>query len=76
MENNIKNKVIVITGASSGLGEETAKYLAEKGAIVVLGARRKDKLEQIVNDINAKGGTALYQVTDVTSKVQVRFCRI
>lgn len=72
MENNIKNKVIVITGASSGLGEETAKYLAEKGAIVVLGARREDKLEQIVNDINAKGGTALYQVTDVTSKVQVQ----
>lgn len=72
MENNIKNKVVVITGASSGLGEETAKYLAEKGAIVVLGARRADKLEEIVNDIKAKGGTALYQVTDVTSKVQVQ----
>lgn len=72
MENNIKNKVVVITGASSGLGEETAKYLAEKGAIVVLGARRADKLEEIVNDINAKGGTALYQVTDVTSKEQVQ----
>ncbi|WKL49659.1 SDR family oxidoreductase [Flavobacterium pectinovorum] len=72
MENNIKNKVIVITGASSGLGEETAKYLAEKGAIVVLGARREEKLEQIVNVINTKGGTAIYQVTDVTSKVQVQ----
>jgi len=72
MENNIKNKVIVITGASSGLGEETAKYLAEKGAIVVLGARRADKLEQIVADITSKGGTALYQVTDVTSKEQVQ----
>ncbi len=71
MENNIKNKVVVITGASSGLGEETAKYLAEKGAIVVLGARRENKLEQIVNDITSKGGTALYQITDVTSKEQV-----
>ena len=46
MENNIQNKVIVITGASSGLGEETAKYLAKKGARVVLGARRADKLAQ------------------------------
>ncbi|MEN2398680.1 SDR family oxidoreductase [Flavobacterium sp. MC2016-06] len=72
MENNIKNKVIVITGASSGLGEETAKYLAEKGAIVVLGARRSDKLEKIVNDITAKGGSAIYQQTDVTNKVQVQ----
>jgi len=72
MENNIKNKVIVITGASSGLGEETAKYLAEKGAIVVLGARRSDKLEQIVADIVSKGGKAIYQVTDVTRKEQVQ----
>ncbi|TRW27144.1 SDR family oxidoreductase [Flavobacterium zepuense] len=72
MENNIKNKIVVITGASSGLGEETAKHLAEKGAIVVLGARRSDKLEQIVNDITAKGGKALYQVTDVTQKEQVQ----
>ncbi|WP_192350059.1 SDR family oxidoreductase [Algoriphagus sp. Y33] len=72
MENNIKNKVIVITGASSGLGEETAKYLAEKEAIVVLGARRAGKLRKIVTDITSKGGTALYQVTDVTSKEQVQ----
>ena len=72
MENNIKNKVIVITGASSGLGEETAKHLAQKGAIVVLGARRSDKLEQIVSDITSKGGKAIYQVTDVTNKAQVQ----
>lgn len=71
MENNIQNKVVVITGASSGLGEETAKYLAIKGAIVVLGARRADKLEQIVAEINSKGGTATYQITDVTLKEQV-----
>ncbi|QNL48801.1 SDR family oxidoreductase [Olivibacter sp. SDN3] len=72
MENNIQNKVVVITGASSGLGEETAKYLAEKGARVVLGARRADKLEQIVAEITSKGGTAIYQVTDVTDKEQVQ----
>ena len=71
MENNIKNKVVVITGASSGLGEETAKYLAEKGAIVVLGARRTDKLEQVVKDITEKGGIAVYLETDVKVKVQV-----
>lgn len=72
MENNIENKVIVITGASSGLGEATTKYLAEKGAIVVLGARRKDQLEAIVNEITSKGGRAVYLVTDVTSKAQVQ----
>ncbi len=72
MENNIQNKVVVITGASSGLGEETAKYLAEKGARVVLGARRVDKLKQIVAEIASKGGTAIYQVTDVTDKEQVQ----
>lgn len=72
MENNIKDKVIVITGASSGLGEETAKHLAGKGAIVVLGARRSGKLKQIVTDITSKGGKALYQETNVTSKEQVQ----
>jgi NADP-dependent 3-hydroxy acid dehydrogenase YdfG len=68
MENNIKDKVVVITGASSGLGEATAKHLAEKGAKVVLGARRSDLLEKIVADISSKGGAAVYQQTDVTNK--------
>jgi len=72
MENNINDKVIVITGASSGLGEETAKHLAEKGAKVVLGARRTDKLEKVVASIAAKGGTAIFQETDVTQKAQVK----
>ena len=71
MENNIVNKVIVITGASSGLGEATAKYLAEKGAILVLGARREDKLQVIVEEIISAGGKAIYQTTDVTNKEQV-----
>lgn len=72
MENNIENKVIVITGASSGLGEATAKFLAAKGAKVVLGARREDNLKQISDDISAKGGRAVYLVTDVTNKAQVQ----
>jgi NADP-dependent 3-hydroxy acid dehydrogenase YdfG len=59
MSTNIEGKVVVITGASSGLGESTARYLAELGATVVLGARRKDRLDAIVKDITAKGGKAL-----------------
>lgn len=72
MENNIKNKIIVITGASSGIGEATSKYLAARGAIIVLGARREDKLKKVVDEINTNGGTAIYKVTDVTQKAQVK----
>jgi len=71
MGKNIENKVVVITGASSGLGEATAKYLAKKGAFLVLGARRKELLEKIVQEITSDGGTAIYQQTDVTIKEQV-----
>ncbi|PTQ73490.1 SDR family oxidoreductase [Celeribacter persicus] len=62
----IKDKVVIITGASSGIGEATAKEIAAKGAKVVLGARREDKLRQIANDIKAAGGEAVYQALDVT----------
>jgi NADP-dependent 3-hydroxy acid dehydrogenase YdfG len=55
----IKDKVVIITGASSGIGEATAKLLARKGAKVVLGARREDKLKQIVDDIERDGGQAV-----------------
>ena len=48
MSKNIEGKVVVITGASSGLGESTARHLADLGATVVLGARRKDRLDAIV----------------------------
>lgn len=62
----IKDKVVIITGASSGIGEATAKLLASKGAKVVLGARREDKLKQIVDEIGKDGGQAVYQKLEVT----------
>lgn len=62
----IKGKVVIITGASSGIGEATAKLLASKGAKVVLGARREDKLKRIVDEIKKNGGQAVYQELDVT----------
>lgn len=66
------SKVIVITGASSGIGEATAKLLAKNGAKLVLGARREAKLQQIVADIEAAGGTATYALTDVTDLASVQ----
>lgn len=62
----IKDKVIIITGASSGIGEATARLLANKGAKLVLGARREEKLKDLANSINENGGQAVYQGTDVT----------
>lgn len=62
----INDKVVIITGASSGIGEATAKLLASEGAKVVLGARRGEKLKQIVDEIKEDGGQAVYQELDVT----------
>lgn len=65
---SIQNKVVIITGASSGIGAATAKLLASKGAKVVLAARRKDRLQALVAEI---GENAIYQATDVTNRDQM-----
>lgn len=67
----IQNKVVIITGASSGLGEATAKRLAANGAKLMLAARREDRLKELVAAIAASGGTATYLVTDVVDRAQV-----
>lgn len=72
MTDNIKGKVIVITGASSGMGEATARDLAAKGAKVALGARRLDRLDGIVKDITEAGGEAVAVATDVTKRADVQ----
>jgi NADP-dependent 3-hydroxy acid dehydrogenase YdfG len=64
-------KVVVITGASSGIGEATARLLAKNGAKVVLGARRTERLEALVKDIHADGGIAEYLALDVTQRSQM-----
>ena len=72
MENNIKGKVVVITGASSGMGEAAAKHLATLEATVVLGARRADKIEKLAKDIQETDGKALAVTVDVTNLEQVK----
>ncbi|MBE8720827.1 SDR family oxidoreductase [Sphingobacterium pedocola] len=72
MENNIKDKVIIITGASSGMGEAAAKHLATLGATVVLGARRSDRIEKLAKDIQEAGGKALAVTADVTNLEQIK----
>ena len=71
MTENIKNKVVIITGASSGLGEATALLLAKYGAKVVLAARRKERLEKLASQITSQGGEALVVVADVAVQSDV-----
>lgn len=71
MDNNIKGKVVAITGASSGIGEATAIMLAAQGAKVVLGARRQERLEDLVSRINAAGGEAVCLVTDIKKRTDL-----
>jgi NADP-dependent 3-hydroxy acid dehydrogenase YdfG len=61
----IKDKVVAITGASSGIGEATALFLAERGAKLAIGARRSDRLEALADRIAKAGGEAVYAPTDV-----------
>lgn len=67
----LKDKVAIITGASSGIGEATARLLAKEGAKVVLAARRTDRLESLKNDIESNGGTAIAVKTDVVNRSEV-----
>ncbi len=71
MNLKIKNKVVVITGASSGIGKAIALLLAENGARVVLGGRRTKQLEEIVASIKERGGEAAYALTNVTSRTDM-----
>lgn len=69
---NVESKVIAITGASSGIGEATAKLLAQSGAKVVLGARRTERLEKLVEEIHQQGGTAAFKAVDVIDREDVK----
>lgn len=71
MSNRIEGKVVAITGASSGIGEATARLLAAKGAKVFLGARREDRLAAVVADIVRDGGQAAATKVDVTRRAEV-----
>ncbi|QDT43382.1 putative oxidoreductase [Gimesia alba] len=69
---NIAGKVVVITGASSGLGEATARLLSSEGATVVLAARRTDRIETLAKELKEKGGKTLAVPTDVTDRQQMK----
>jgi NADP-dependent 3-hydroxy acid dehydrogenase YdfG len=72
VSNNIDGKVIVITGASSGLGEAAARFLSSLGATVVLAARRADRIQALTHELNSGRGRALAVTTDVAQFDQVQ----
>jgi len=71
MSSSIEGKIVVITGASSGLGAATARLLSSQGAIVVLGARRLERIRALADELKGRGGKALALETDVTKLEQV-----
>ncbi|MHC2378969.1 NADP-dependent 3-hydroxy acid dehydrogenase YdfG [Bradyrhizobium liaoningense] len=71
MSKNIEGTIVAITGASSGIGAETAKLLASKGAIVAIGARRRQRLDAIVAEIDRAGGRGKAYTVDVVKRVDV-----
>ena len=72
MTKGIKDKIVVVTGASSGLGEATARLLSAEGATVVLGVRRVDRLRTLAKELETRGGRALALTTDVSQREQVK----
>lgn len=69
---SLEGKTIIITGASSGIGEETARLLASQGADIVIGARRIERLKDLATDIRSAGGSVTVQGLDVTELEQMR----
>ena len=68
---NIQGKVVVVTGASSGLGEAAARHLSAEGATVVLGARRVERIQSLAKELAGRGAKAAAIPTDVTRREQV-----
>ena len=68
---SIEGKVVVVTGASSGIGEATARRLARDGASVVIGARREERLTALADELSAAGARVVARATDVTARASV-----